>query len=369
MILDIVFYVFAGIIAIQILYYLGIFSRFAFAKKHQNKPKRIPISVIVCAKNEEDNVKKFIPILAEQDYPDYEIVLINDASSDDTLEIFKAFAKQYQNVKLVDVVNNEAFWANKKYALTLGIKAAKNEYLLFTDSNSYPISKNWITQMSACFTPTKTIVLGYGGYEKVRKSLLNLLIRFDVMFSTTQYFAWAKAGKPFMGSGKNMAYKREEFFKTNGFINHIQFRLGEDSLFINEAATNKNTTICFDSESFTYSKAKTTYKDWLKLKQNRRAVISYFKGFDKFQLSLFQFSQFWFLILAILLLAVGYNWIYLVSLIGFRYIISWLVIGFSASKLKEKDTIYFYPFLEIVIIFIQANLFFVNLFSKPQTWK
>src|SRR5690606_22700956 len=132
MILDIVFYVFAGIIAIQILYYLGIFSRFAFAKKHQNKPKRIPISVIVCAKNEEDNVKKFIPILAEQDYPDYEIVLINDASSDDTLEIFKAFAKQYQNVKLVDVVNNEAFWANKKYALTLGIKAAKNEYLLFT---------------------------------------------------------------------------------------------------------------------------------------------------------------------------------------------------------------------------------------------
>jgi glycosyltransferase involved in cell wall biosynthesis len=369
MIFDIVFYVFAGITAIQVLYYLGVFSQFAFAKKQPPKPKKIPISVIVCAKNQEENVKMFVPILARQNYPNYEIVLINDASSDDTLEVFKEFAKQYPNIKLVDVVNNEAFWANKKYALTLGIKAATNEYLLFTDSNSYPSSENWITEMSACFTPTKTIVLGYGAYEKVRKSFLNLLIRFDTMLHSTQYFAWAKLGKPYTGSGKNMAYKREEFFKTNGFINHMQIRMGEDSLFINEAATAKNTTICFNKDSFTYSKAKTTFKDWFKLKQNRSAVITFFKSFDKFQLGLFHFSQFWFLILAILLLAVGYNWIYLVSLIGFRYLISWLVLGFSASKLSEKDTIYFYPFLEIIMMFIQANLFFVNLFSKPKPWK
>jgi len=369
MIFDIVFYVFIGITVIQVLYYLGVFSRFAFAQKQLSKPKRVPISVIVCAKNQEDNVKKFVPILARQNYPTYEIVLINDASSDDTLEVFKEFAKQYPNVKLVDVVNNEAFWGNKKYALTLGIKAATHEYLLFTDSNSYPISENWITEMSACFTPKKTIVLGYGGYEKVKKSFLNLLIRFDIMLHATQYFSWAKLGKPYTGSGKNLAYKREEFFKTNGFINHMQIRMGEDSLFINEAANSENTTICYSRESFTYSKAKTTFKEWLKQKQNRRAVISFFKSFDKFQLSFYYFSQFWFLILAILLFAVGYNWIYVVSIIGLRYLVSWLVLGFSASKLNEKDTIYFYPILEIVLIFIHAHLFFVNLFTKPKPWK
>src|SRR6476620_11450476 len=118
----ILLYLFIGIIAIQIFYYLVVFGKFAFAKAQKITPKRIPVSVIVCAKNEEENVKKFVPLLAEQNYPDYEIVLIDDASSDETLEIFEAFERQYSNVKLVKVQNNEAFWGNKKFALTLGIK-------------------------------------------------------------------------------------------------------------------------------------------------------------------------------------------------------------------------------------------------------
>ena len=121
------FYFFIAIVAIQLFYYLFVFGKFAFAKPQQSTPKRIPISVIVCAKNEEENVAKFIPILAEQDYPDFEIVLIDDASSDETLELFESFEKQYSNVRLVKVENNEAFWGNKKFALTLGIKAAKKE--------------------------------------------------------------------------------------------------------------------------------------------------------------------------------------------------------------------------------------------------
>ena len=130
--LILILYFFIVIVAIQLSYYLGIFGKFAFAKAQKITPKRIPISVIVCAKNEEENVAKFIPLLAEQNYPDFEIVLIDDASSDTTLDIFEAFEKQYSNIRLVKVENNEAFWGNKKYALTLGIKAAKKEYLLFT---------------------------------------------------------------------------------------------------------------------------------------------------------------------------------------------------------------------------------------------
>ncbi len=140
----ILLYVFIGILTIQLFYYLIVFGKFAFAKNQQITPKRIPISVIVCAKNEAENVAKFVPLLAEQNYPDYEIVLIDDASSDDTLELFEAFEKQYANIKLVKVQNNEAFWGNKKFALTLGIKAASKEYLLFTDADCYPTSKDWI---------------------------------------------------------------------------------------------------------------------------------------------------------------------------------------------------------------------------------
>ena len=137
-----IFSLFIAVVCIQFLYYIVIFSKFSFAKPQNATPKRIPISVIVCAKNEAENVKNFVPILAEQDYPQFELVLIDDASSDNTLEIFEEFEKQYSNIKLVKVENNEAFWGNKKFALTLGIKAAKYEYLLFTDADCYPTSKD-----------------------------------------------------------------------------------------------------------------------------------------------------------------------------------------------------------------------------------
>ena len=163
------FYFFIGIVAIQLFYYVFVFGKFAFVKMPKSTPKKIPVSVIVCAKNEEENVKKFVPILAAQDYPDFEIILIDDASSDETLEVFEAFEKEYKNIRLVKVENNEAFWGNKKFALTLGIKAAKKEYLLFTDADCFPTSKDWIKEMSAQFTSEKTIVLGYGGYEKIAK--------------------------------------------------------------------------------------------------------------------------------------------------------------------------------------------------------
>lgn len=369
MILDIVFYIFVAIVLIQLFYYLGIFSRFAFAKKQQNTPRNIPVSVLVCAKNEEENVKRLIPLLLNQAYPNFEIVLINDASSDNTLEVFKEYAALHNSIKIVDVINNEAFWGNKKYALTLGIKAAKNEFLLFTDADCYPTSEQWISEMTSGFSKTKTIVLGYGAYEKVKNSLLNKLIRFETCLTAIQYFGWAKSGNPYMGIGRNMAYKREEFFKTNGFINHMKIRSGDDDLFINEAANSKNTSICYSQESFTYSEPKKNFRDWIRQKRRHVSTAGHYKFIDKAQLALFYISQSWFILLALFLAIIGYDWIYLVSLIGFRYLVTWLVFGFSANKLKEKDTIYLYPILEIMLIFIQLNVFVSNMFSKPVHWK
>jgi len=190
--LTITLYFFIVIVAIQFSYYLFVFGKFAFAKAQKSTPKRIPISVIVCAKNEAESVVRFIPLLAEQDYPDYEIILIDDASSDNTLEIFEEFEKQYSNIRLVKVQNNEAFWGNKKYALTLGIKASKKDYLLFIDADCYPSTKDWIMTMSAQFTMHKTIVLGYGAYEKIANSFLNKIIRFETMLTAVQYFSWTK---------------------------------------------------------------------------------------------------------------------------------------------------------------------------------
>lgn len=360
---------FIAVVVIQFLYYIVFFGKFSFTKSQPATPKRIPISVIVCAKNEEENIKNFIPLLAEQNYPDFEIVLIDDASSDETLEIFEQFEKQYSNVKLVKVENNEAFWGNKKFALTLGIKAAKYEYLLFTDADCYPKTNNWIAEMSAQFTQQKTIVLGYGAYEKIKNSFLNKIIRFETLLTATQYFSWAKLGKPYMGVGRNMAYKREEFFKTNGFIEHMKIRSGDDDLFINQAANSKNTTVCYSSDSFTYSKPKTSFKDWFTQKRRHVATAKHYKAADRTQLAVFYASQLLFIILPIILLAFQFQWIIVLSLIGFRYLFAWLSLGFAAGKLQEKDVMYWFPIIEIIIIFTQLNVFITNMFSKPVQWK
>lgn len=365
----ITFFVFIFVIVLQLVYYVVIFGKFAFAKSIATTPKKLAVSVIVCAKNEAENVSKFVPLLAAQNYPNFEIILIDDASSDDTLDIFEEFEKQYSNVRLVKVENNEAFWGNKKFALTLGIKAAKNEYLLFTDADCRPASENWISEMSSHFTLKKTIVLGYGGYEKIAGSFLNKIIRFETMITAVQYFSWAKAGAPYMGVGRNLAYKREEFFNQNGFIDHMKIRSGDDDLFINQAGNKVNTTISFNEEGFTYSAPKTTYKDWFFQKRRHVSTAAHYKTFDKFQLSVFFISQFLFFVLAAILLSFLYQWIVVLSLIGFRYLFSWLVLGFSSGKLKEKDVMYWFPIIEIVVIFTQINVFLTNIFSKPQHWK
>ncbi|MFV8373954.1 glycosyltransferase [Flavobacterium sp. LB1P62] len=367
--LILILYFFIFIVVVQISYYLGVFGKFAFAKAQKITAKRIPISVIVCAKNEEENVANYIPLLAEQNYPDFEIVLIDDASSDNTLAVFEEFEKQYSNVRLVKVKNNEAFWGNKKYALTLGIKAAKKEYLLFTDADCYPTSKDWMLAMSSQFTMQKTIVLGYGKYEKIPNSFLNKIIRFETLLTAIQYFSWAKIGHPYMGVGRNLAYKKETFFNVNGFIEHMQIRSGDDDLFVNQAANAKNTTIAYTPESFTLSKPKTTFKDWFTQKRRHVATANYYKPLDKLQLGAFYCSQLLFIIVPIILLSFQFQWILVLSLIAVRYLVAWIVVGFSAGKLKENDIKVWFPIVEIVLILTQINIFITNIFSKPVHWK
>ena len=367
--LDITFYLFIAIIAIQFFYYIVVFGKFSFYKYKPQTNQNFPISVIVCAKNEEENVRKYLPLLINQDYPNFEIVLIDDASSDETLELFEEFEKAHKNIKLVKVENNEAFWGNKKFALTMGIKAAKNEHLLFTDADCYPTSNNWITEMTSQFTTEKTIVLGYGAYKKIAGSFLNKIIRFETLLAATQYFSWAKKGNPYMGVGRNLAYNRSEFFAVNGFVNHMKLRSGDDDLFVNEVATKDNTAICYAPESFTISDPKTNFKDWVLQKRRHISTAGYYKFFDKLQLTAFYISQISFVFLAVFLLITQYQLIIVLSLVSFRYLFSWISVGFAAGKLKEKDVVLFLPIIEIILMFSNFYLFVINIFSKPAHWK
>lgn len=368
-ILDVAFYAFLVVVIIQVVYFVFFFGKFAFLKEKKESSNPIPVSVIVCAKNEAENLKKFLPSIINQDYPNFQIVLINDASYDETFEIMEEFANQHDNIKLVNVVNNEAFWANKKYALTLGIKAAKHNHLLFTDADCKPVSEHWISEMTSHFSETKSIVLGYGSYLKIKNSFLNKLIRFETFLTAVQYFSFAKLGMPYMGVGRNLAYKKEEFFNANGFMSHMYIRSGDDDLFINQIATAENTEICFASEGFTESTPKITYKDWILQKRRHITTANHYKTKHKILLSIFYISNILFWILAIGLLISLFQWEFVLILFFTRNIAQFIVYNKATQKLKEKDLLIYIPILELFLIAFQLSIFINNLISKPKHWK
>jgi glycosyltransferase involved in cell wall biosynthesis len=369
MLLDFVFYTFIVVVFIQALFYLIFYTRFAFLKQKRTTSNQIAVSVIICAKNEAENLKSFLPSVINQKYSNFEIVLINDSSSDKTLEVIQHFKNLHENIKVVDVKSIEAFWGNKKYALTLGIKAAKHNYFLFTDADCKPLSKYWIKEMSSQFNNEKSIVLGYGSYSKIKNSFLNKIIRFETLMTAINYFSFALAGKPYMGVGRNLAYTKKVFYDANGFMNHIKIRSGDDDLFVNQAATKENTAISFSKDSFTESKPKTSYKDWFTQKRRHVSTAKHYKLNHKVLLAALFISNFLFWLLSIILFINIFNWQIVLGLFLFRITLQFIILAISAKKLNETRLLFIFPFLEIFIIITQLAIFITNLISKPNHWK
>lgn len=353
------------IVFIQAFFYLFLFSLFTFSKPKNNTNNSISVSIIICAKNEAKNLKQFLPHVINQKYLDFEIILVNDHSTDDSLEIMQLFANKTDIISIVNLTTNNS---NKKNAITQGIKKAKNKYLLFTDADCKPISENWLSEMSSHFNAHKRIVLGYGGYRKINNSWLNKLIRFETLLTAVQYFSYAKANLAYMGVGRNLAYTKSLFKNIKGFESHKHIKSGDDDLFINQAVTNNNVSCCFSKDSFTISEPHTNFKKWLYQKRRHISTAIAYKPIHQFFLGLFFVSQFLFWILGIYLMIFSPFKKIIILLFSLRIIIQYVIFGFSAIKLKENDLILFLPFLELFLIIVQMRIFMQNLIAKPTNW-
>jgi glycosyltransferase involved in cell wall biosynthesis len=369
MLAEALFYLFSVIVGIQAIYYIFIFSKFAFLNSPETGFKDIPVSIIICAKNEANNLEQNLPYILQQSHSNFEIVLVDDNSSDDSLEIMESFAEKHNNIKIVKVKPIDKYWGNKKYALTLGIKAASHNFLLFTDADCQPLSKEWIKNMSSNFTSTKTIVLGYGGIRSVRNSLLNKLIRYETVLTAIQYFSFAKLGIPYMGVGRNLAYRKDLFFEASGFMNHMHIKSGDDDLFVNQMATAHNTTFCFNKESFTYSEGKKSFKDWIYQKRRHIITSKYYKPIHRLLLGLFYTSQLFFWLLAIVLIILQVKLIWVSALIFLRLLIQHIVLINSSKKLNENNLLFVMILLDFFLVLSQLIIFTLNLISKPKHWK
>lgn len=353
-------------------YYFGIFKQILFYKEEDtnNSKEKPPVSVIICAKDEAVNLKKYLPSIYKQNYPEFEVVLIDDCSIDDTYDVMRDFASRFPDkTRLVKVNENRdgRLRGNKKYALTLGIKAAKYGHLLFTDADCRPVSGYWIERMAEKFDSEKRLVLGYGKYSE-QKGFLNKLIRYETVQTALQYFSYALKGMPYMGVGRNLAYTKELFMKNNGFYTHLDVLSGDDDLFVNEVATSVNTAICLHPSSFTISNPKQHLKSYILQKRRHIGTAKYYKTNHKLLLGWYYTALSGFWITALWLLTCQFYWQIVLGIIFVRIVTAWYINYKVNGIFQEKRLTLWFPVLEISLILVQLWVFILNLFNKPVYW-
>jgi len=364
----ILFAAFLAAMVVQLWQYLYYYTRLAFYKEKDLISYTPPASVIICARNEEDNLIELLHFILEQDYPEFEVVVVNDCSIDNTADILKELNKKYSNLKIVTIQESKNHSHGKKVALMMGIKGAKYDHLLLTEAGCKPNSKYWLKNMMQHLNSETEIVLGYGAYEK-RSGILNKITRFDTFMIALNYLSFTLAGKTYMGTGRNLAYKKSLFFKMKGFASHYHIDSGDDDLFVNEAATKHNTKIEVNINSYTISRVKKSFKEWLLYKSRQGKSFKHYNFKSKIILTIFLFSQYLFLLSFIALLILSYLPIIVLTVFLLRLIILMILYSKSMSLLSEKDLLIFSPLMELILLFfIYPMIKLSNIFNGNNKW-
>jgi biofilm PGA synthesis N-glycosyltransferase PgaC len=359
---------FLGLLVLVINYLLHYLPVSRFKTVRLNAEEHTPpVSVIICAKNEDENLTEFLPKVLTQEYPDFEVIVVNDCSYDNTENVIDEFAAIFPNLRKANIKEDPYYKHGKKFAMLVGIKAAKHNCLVFTDADCYPSSSGWLKQMAAGFTPEREIILGYGAYEK-QKGLLNRLIRFDTFSIAVQYLSSAIKNNPYMGVGRNLAYKKDLFFRERGFSKHYHINSGDDDLFVNHVGTSGNTNVCVDKEAITYSKPKRTFKQWNIQKLRHLTTAPLYSRASKSRIAFNYFSQYFFHLSLIPLAFFTRTALLIPILLLVKVLIQVLMLNRAAKKLGERDLLAGSAFYELILLFIYPIFHLSKLFYKPNKW-
>jgi poly-beta-1,6-N-acetyl-D-glucosamine synthase len=356
---------------VQLFFWIGIFSKFIFFKDkidltENTKNELPPVSVVICAKNEEKNLVANLDRILTQSYHSFEVLVIDDDSSDKTYEVLLEYQKKYSYLRIIKKTYIKKI-IGKKAALALGIKEAKHEIVLLSDADCAPKSDKWILS-SVLALGNKSILLGYGPYKE-QAGFLNAFVRFETVMAAVQYFSFAQIGLPYMGVGRNLCYKKILFNRVGGFSSHENIASGDDDLFVNQVATKENTAICTHYENFNYSEAKQTWSDFVKQKTRHLTTGKYYRWYHQLLLSFFAGSHAWHYFSGLILLILGNLYIFLLG-----YMIRFLVITFlyylTFKKLRELSLLTLLPLLDASMAIYYALAAPVTLFiAKTKQWK
>lgn len=350
----------------------ALFSRTAFHKDAEEaEGTEFPgVSVVVAAKNEKKNLEKLIPKILGQDYPNFELIIVDDHSWDGTYEYLYEQMPNHSNLHIVSLTEFVQSKPGKKLALTLGIKKAQNDVIVLTDADCIPTSEYWLKEMASKYRKEDTeLVFGYSPYA-ASMSPLNAIIRYEAFYTMWQYMSFALAGVPYMGVGRNMSYKKSTFLGNKGFAKNLHVPFGDDDLLVQEIANSGNVQIAVKPESHIISYPSKGVGQWLKQKRRHLSAGKHYKGKFKVLLGLLWLSKASSYLLSIIYLAVAELSVLGMSIALLPVVLHWLLVIVFNHKYKVFKPWYLFPLLDVVYQLILYPLlgFFTMLHPKKVNW-
>jgi len=353
----------------QLLFQLRFILKTAIIKNEVQSNEQPPLSVIICAKNEAENLEKHLPHVLSQKYPKYQVIVVDDCSTDDTQMVLSKFKRDHPNFYFTSIPASKRFYQGKKLAVTIGIKASQYEHLVFTDADCQPTSENWLKELAGGFSSEKDIVIGHGRYQKT-KGLLNRFVRYESFYNAVQYFGFTLSKKPYMAVGRNLAYKKSLFTDNEPFRRYLTLASGDDDLFITTCATSNNTSICHTYESQTESIPPHSFSRWIERKKRHLSTANEYPFNIKSWLFLEPFTRT--LLWALTLFSVFFHifvW-YSIGLFFVRLILQYILLAKAAKKIGEGKIFLGTIFFDILIPVITTYVWIINIFSrKKPKWK
>lgn len=290
-----------------------------------------PLSLVIAARNEASNLQANLPAFFDQGYPAFEVIVVDDGSTDDSRAVLEALQQRFDALRVVHITTSERA-GGKKGAITRGIARARHECLVFTDADCVPADDRWLWHYGRAFAQGESFVIGTGLFHS-HAGLVHALYQLDAARIAMFYLAAAGAGRPYMAVGRSMGYRKKLFDAVGGFSSHEHIASGDDDLFLQSALS--HTRIHPVPEAMTLSHTPASWRQWLRQKSRHLQAGKHYPA----------------------------AWVLLLGL----YDLSWLItcLGLIAVWRESLEwTLAFY-----IIVILRLILFRANLVHLERLWQ
>lgn len=347
---------------VQLYFMLQIFLRAAVHDYPDAPYNHGGISLVIAARNEAAHLQQHLPLWLDQQHARYEVIIVNDGSDDDTRQVLDEASTRYPALRVIHLETH----SGKKQALTAGIQTASYPFILLSDADCKPAGRFWAAEMASHCTENKDLVLGYGSYAR-KKGLLNQLVQYETLTTAARYMGYALRGKPYMGVGRNLLFRKSAWEKAGGYEKQSALPYGDDDLLVQQIAGRQNTALCLHPRAFTISTPPESFNAWFRQKKRHLSAGHFYRRDILWRLGSEQLSAWLFLLSGLLLVILGEGLVFL-----FTYTFYTIYKGFIYNRLGRRFetpvNIVLIPVLDTFYLLSLLLLTITSIFTPTKRW-